>query len=76
MTVQIADATNCITITIDSVVRWTLPKRQTVVEVRGNNLDFRNSGEYLEAIAYADVTSPVTANIEALRVAVKNFLIS
>lgn len=75
MSVQIADATNCITITIDSIVRWTLPKRQMVLEVDGNNLDFRNSGEYLESVAFADVTSPATANIEALRTAVNNYLI-
>lgn len=76
MSVQIADATNCITITIDGVVVWTLPKRGTVLEVDGTNLDFRNSGEYMETVAFADVTSPVTANVEALRTAVNAFLIS
>ncbi len=76
MSVQIADATDFITITIDGIVYWTLPKRQTVLEVSGTALDFRNSGVYLESVEYADVTSPVTANVEALRTAVNNFLIS
>lgn len=76
MSVVIADATNCITITIDGVTYWTLPKRETVLEVAGTQLDFRNSGVYLESIEYADVSSPATANVEALRTAVNNFLIT
>ena len=73
---QIADATNYITITIGGLVKWTLPKRETVLDVNGNNLDFRNSGVYLESVDYSDVSSPVTADVEALRTAVNNFLIS
>ena len=70
MSVQIADATNFITITIDGIVYWTLPKRETILEVAGTQLDF------LESIEYADVSSPATANVEALRTAVNNFLIT
>lgn len=76
MSVQIADATNFITITIDGIVYWTLPKRETILEVAGTQLDFRNSGVYLESIEYADVSSPAMANVEALRTAVNNFLIT
>lgn len=76
MSTQIANTTHYITITINSVVRWTLPKRETVLEVDGNYLDFRNSGEYLESVLFTDVTSPVTANIEALRTAINAFLIT
>lgn len=76
MSVQISDATNFITITIDGIVYWTLPKRGTVLEVSGSSLEFRNSGVYLESVAFVDVTSPVTANVEDLRTAVNNFLIT
>lgn len=76
MSVQIADATDFITITRDGVVRFTLPKRETVLEVDGNTLELRNSGYYVDSVLYSDVSSPVTANVEALRTAVNNFLIT
>lgn len=76
MSVQIADATNFITVTIDGVTRFTLPKRQVAIEIEGSNLILRHDWVYIGEIAFSDVTSPATANIEALRVAVKNFLIA
>lgn len=76
MSVQIADATNFITITIDGVVRGTLPKRKVALEIDGSNLVMRYEDVYVSEVAFADVTSPVAANIEALRTAVKNFLIA
>lgn len=76
MSVQIASATDFITITRDGVVRFTIPKRETVLEVDGNTLDLRNSGYYVDSVLFSDVSSPSTANIEALRTAVNNILIT
>lgn len=76
MATQIADATNCITITIAGVVVWTIPKRGTALEVNGTTLKFHREGVYVTGIDFADVSSPSTADVEALRTAVNNILIS
>lgn len=73
---QIADATNYITITVDGVVKWTLPKRGTAIEINGNTMKLRYDGVYVVEFVFSDVTSPSTADIEALRVAIKNMLIN
>lgn len=75
-TTQISDATNYITVTVDGVVKWTIPKRDTDIELTGSTLLLRYSGHYVVKIEFSDVTSPSTANIEALRVAIKNILIA
>lgn len=74
--VQVSDATNYITVTVDGVVKWTIPKRDTDIEIYGTKIRLRYSTKYVVEFQYSDVTSPGTANIEALRVAIKNMLIN
>lgn len=77
MSVQITNGTSCIRVVRDGVVRWTFPKRNVILEVENSNLNFRHpSGIYLEQVAFSDVSAPSEANVEALRTAVKNFVIT
>ena len=74
MSTTIAGNGNYLEVTISGVVRLTVPKNKTVLRVEGSELKIDHDGKYSKDIQFSDVTSPATANIEALRVAVKNIL--
>lgn len=76
MATTITDGTNYLIITRGGVKDITIPKNNTVLRVSGSNLKIEHNGQYSTTIAFSDVSSPSTANIEALRVAVKNILIA
>jgi hypothetical protein len=76
ISIQVTDATEFITVTIDSVVRWTIPKREQAIEIIGTVIRLRYAEKYVVSFQFSDVTSPATANIEALRVAINNMLIT
>lgn len=65
---------NYLQITTSGIVRLTVPKKDTVVRVHGNMIRIDHNGEYASEFNFTDISSPITANIEALRVAIKNIL--
>lgn len=74
MSTAISGEGNYIKIAISGVARLTIPKLKTVIRLDGSELRIDHDGEYATSMQFSDVTSPVAANIEALRVAIRNIL--
>lgn len=70
MSIQIAAVGQFITITDNSVVRVTVHKRNTTLQIVGSKLHVSHQGTYAYECEYADVTVPNMPDIENLRGAV------
>ena len=74
MSIQIAGASQFLTITEGGVVRLTVNTRNTTLQIKGTSLPVTHQGSYAYECAFADVTVPNEANIEDLRGAVTDII--
>lgn len=74
MSIQIASSGKFLTVTDTGTVRLTVHKRKTTIQIKGTQLHITHQGIYAYECEFSDVSSPATANIEALRVSVESFL--
>ena len=74
MAITIQEEGYYLSITDSGVVRVTIPKRLVSLQIKGTELHITHQGEYAYECEFSDVTTPATANNEALRSAVTNMI--